>query len=406
MSVRKQNLNNWAAIIILGIVASFALLKFASHKAAEIVAPGILATNENMLAVDAQQKVYLFDVNQQILAHRTLKEMHIDGTITDMQLTNTTLYIGVVDESNSYIYQCTLTDLTCSTWSAFSNVARRTFKFLIADSKVYITDTARHQLLIYNIDGTLILSARSVPVPLCYPNGLLLANNTLFVADTNNYRVAAIDLNTINPDKDKNFTASTYTTIGEELIPFWDALYSTHMKSGWCQPLADQVLGKKGDAYFERALDFGDVIPPSEPKTARQGRIWPTALSFDTDNRIWVIVGGDNLLNGDLLIYQKDALVRRVNGNGGYDPIDIERFNNEMVVSDNYSMRLLRYSMFGSEVGEFGDQAFRNELAHLKWMREIYKILVKLAQGLMFLFGFAAIAVAILDRKQKNQVAA
>ena len=76
---------------------------------------------------------------------------------------------------------------------------------------------------------------------------------------------------------------------------------------------------------FLRRLDFSEERSVIAPVGARAGRVWPTGFAFDDEGKVWVLSGANDLINGDVLIYQNNNFIQRANTDDveAFDPVDI-----------------------------------------------------------------------------------
>ena len=110
----------------------------------------------------------------------------------------------------------------------------------------------------------------------------------------------------------------------------------------------------------------------------------------------WILIGGSNLRNSDVLIYQDGKAIKRINENmEKFDPVDIKLFQQDMLVSDFASMQVLKFSENGNWMGEFGDLDLQHDMRKLKKAKDRYYVIA--AQYMIYFLIFFVIIIAILD---------
>ncbi len=392
----QKILNISAIIIIVLIIVSIFSVKHFSTKKANIYGPTMMASSNKLLAIDTGKTLYVFDKDGKTTARKTYQELGIPPEVSKMQLLDNTLYLAMSDDGS--LYSCDLTSWKCGILPGFSNVARDSFGFIITEKYIYITDTSRHTFKTFYKNGTLIGDSRGTPVPLCYPNQLSLINGELYAADTNNHRLALIDIT--NPEKVKVDTTIAVTGNNKT----WEVIMSDRNLPSWCAPISDKIFGENGDAYFERALDFNEKMIPSAHKLARRGSVWPTAFAYDHNKNWWILIGGNNLRNSDVLIYEDGKAIKRINENmEKFDPVDINLFQQDMLVSDFASMQVLKFSESGNWMGEFGELDFQHDMRDLKKIKDRYSFYVSISQKMIYFLIFFVIVIVILDKIYKKE---
>ena len=387
----QKILNISAVVIIILIIISIFSIKHFSAKKANIYGPSMMASSSHLLAIDTGKTLYIFDKEGNTVARKTYQELNIPPEVSKMQLLDNTLYLAMSDDGS--LYSCDLISWKCEILPGFSNVARGSFGFAITEEYIYITDTSRHTFKTFDKNGTLIADSRGTPVPLCYPNQLSLIDGELYVADTNNHRLALIDIT--NPAKVEINT--TVAVTGNNKV--WEVIMSARNLPNWCAPISDKIFGENGDAYFERALDFNEKMRPSAPDLARKGSVWPTAFAYDANKNWWILIGGNNLRNSDVLIYQDGKAIKRINENmEKFDPVDIKLFQQDMLVSDFASMQVLKFSESGNWMGEFGELDFQHDMRDLKKLKDKYSLYATVSQEMIYFLVFIVIIIAVLDK--------
>ncbi|MDX2349225.1 MAG: hypothetical protein QNK32_02430 [Porticoccus sp.] len=387
----KNRLNTLAGVTIVFILLCIYWTSNASKGAAQIVGPSTIAASEKYLAVDVGPQLFILGREGEILTSVSYKELGLPELMGKMQWRGETLYMANADTGR--LYFCDMPELSCGLLKGFENMARRVFGFYVTEDKIYIADTARHQLRVYDTDGNLQLSERGSPVPLCYPNQIMQQGNYLFVADTNNHRIVKAKL----PLSD-DLPLLMEAALGNKEPDQWKQFYQRRALPDWCSPIADKVLGESGNPYFERGMDFNERGSVLALDGLRDGRVWPTAFSFDPNGDLWVIAGGDNLQGGDLIVFKEGQYSSRANLSDTFDPVGVVSFMGDMIVSDQSIFRLTRFSLYGSNLGDFGSREFNEVLQGIYHEKENLKQQQSLAQSILIALVFVAFGIAIASK--------
>lgn len=390
--VKKIYINSASILIILLIPICIYLVNHFSSKAAEILGVGALAASGSHVVVDIGKGLYLLDGEGGVIVYKTYLELGIPASISKFQLDDQVLYVAEAKEGS--LYQCDINTWQCSVVDGFYRVARRAFGFSVQEDKIYIADTARHSFKVFDREGNLLAEDRGEPVPLCYPNQLIVADNRIYIADTNNYRIAEIIIT-------DNYEVEAIEAV--KLVKQNDALWKRILESralpSWCAPISDLSLGKDGNAYFERAFDFGDDAIVESLDAARNKRVWPTSFALDKDNNWWVIAAGDGLRDGDVLIFDRTGQVKRANADEDFDPVAIAEFQGGMLVSDVAAIEIALFSPSGNRLGSFGDSAFKAKLKRLHNDRIGYQASVINVQRTLWFLLVLALIIAFLNKR-------
>lgn len=390
--MKKTHLKIASICIIISIVTSVFLVNYFSKKQNSISGPSVVAASETNVVVDVGVGLYIFNNNQDVISYKDYSELSIPNSVAKLQIKGQYLYLAVSE--NGSLYRCHMGTWHCGVLDGFDHVARRTFGFWVGDEKIHITDTARHKYSEYDLAGNILTETRGGAVPLCYPNQLMVFNNRVYIADTNNHRITELVID--GAGKANNLDT---VILAQDIDAYWAKLIQLRSMPSWCLPIGDELVGDTTDVYFERALDYNSSKLVVEPASARRGRIWPTAFARHNNGDWWVITGGDNLANGDVLIANNTGDIQRANEDGPFDPLAIVSFNGDMLVSDNSAMEVVIFSEQGNRLGVFGSAKFKNAMSALRSQRSNFSLAKNIAQKAMWFLLFAALIVALLDRK-------
>ncbi len=362
---------NWAAglgtlAILAGVWSAIEVGSQTAHlKGPSFMAPG---TNEGVLVL-SDGTLHLLDPAGRVRGRLTLKALGLPDAITALAPLGEDFLVG--EAATGSIQRCSWTARRCTPWVSGGNASRRELKhaFKIAATaggeRVYVTDTARHRLLVYDAGGHRLGASRGEP-PMCFPNGLWVdPRGGLYVADTNSHRIAGL------------------STDPAHLAATLSAFPTARLVGRWCRC---EETGSSGIVPLDDMLSFSGATPKALAG-ARPGRVWPTVAQRDSARRWWVVNADADLRHGDLLRFDSDgAPPRRVMLPPRADPFDLVLRRDDLLVSDPTLMRIYRVDYAGTLVGELGDGAFRSELRALaKRLRALKLLRLALLAGLLAL---------------------
>lgn len=215
--------------------------------------------------------------------------------------------------------RCSLADGLCRAFAEPPFDPGATFGvFIDRDSgELYLSDTSRHVLRKFAADGS---HAGGPADGFRFPNQLMLYDGELYVADTNNHRIAVVQAN---------------------------------------------------DEGFGERLRTIDVVPP---EARRAGHTWPSHFARVGD-RWWVNNMDRSMAYGGIYVFDDDwNFLSRVELPGRADPIAIQPFRGDVLVSDWFNDRVYRVSADGTRVSAFESAGLDELLAEFRERRLVYRI--------------------------------
>jgi hypothetical protein len=204
--------------------------------------------------------------------------------------------------------------------------------------RVFIADAKGNRVLVFDLDGKALARTDPEAVPLSFPNRLrYLGNDTLVVADNDNRRLAWLRVTPGQPP---------------------------------------QLLRTLSSA------DHGQ---------ARVGRGKVTDAAFGPTGTLWMLAVKQGQKDGDVLVFDaQQHAVARAGLSDGADPLVIDALGDRALVADYTAVNLYRIDAQGSNLGEFGDAAFRSELGPLgAQIREgaLWKTIAQVGGGIIMVAG-------------------
>ena len=210
--------------------------------------------------------------------------------------------------------------------------------------EVYISDTTRHTLRKYDANGTAVAEPMR---GFKFPNQLLLHEDQLLVADTNNHQVRVVDPRT--------------------------GLFGKTVRSIDIVPADAQRAGHRWPAHFAR---IGDNWWVNNMNTAMQD-------------------GGVYLFNDDWEYRRRIPLPQHA------DPISILPFASGALISDWFNDRVYRVSVMGSLLEDFESPGLEAVLAESREKRTFYRALSWMGYLLLGAVFIGLITKAILSPAPK-----
>ncbi len=369
-------INKYAVMLIISLIAAVLIRIWAADREASIVGPIAIRTDEKGdISLISANTLYIHDADGQLLDRIPLEKFGVDQFIGDFWILRNGeillrrgvqqkptffreiqmfLRIGsgkqdAVDEGKGILQRCNLTTSRCEQIGSGRDAFKKmtTFRLAIDEEKgnVFISDTLDHRLLLYDMQGNL---RRKSDLSFKFPNGMLLAEDgLLYVADTNHHRVCGV---------------------------------STEFAS----------FGK-----IER--EFSIIANEGTP-----GNIWPSSILL-SDNRFWVINSGNDMQNGDVMVYDREGtFIKRVNLPGDADPMALTASGNHILITDPTRMRIYRANQNGSIEDDFGSLLLNIELHELQRERARYSFCKNASLGVLIVLLIMTFALVRKARKAEK----
>ncbi len=315
-----------AALAILGMLGCLALVFHAGSAMNRTIGPSALAVGtDGRLHVASHGRLHVFDAAGTRVAKTDLEPLAGPLIVSDIAVLGDGRVL-LADPDGPALVRCSpgrspcerlALDLAAHTREHL--VAGNAFKLFVDETRqrIYLSDNAGHRLVIADLEGR-VLAASAARKDLHFPNKLWLsAPDRVDVVDTNHRRIATFDVS------------------GDRVGP---------------------VVG-------QLRLDATGI--------ARPGRAWPFAAAVQPDGERWVLLARDGMKDADVVAFGEDGKARRrVDLGADSDPFAIARFGDRTIVADATNYRLLAIPAGAGPAAEFGDAAFRGELAEARAVRE------------------------------------
>jgi hypothetical protein len=342
---RTHRLNWLATALVLALFLAIAVRFWAGNRMDEAIGPLNVGARGDRVIVHTPD--WLFELTPDGTLQRSIAftEIGFSGTVTAMQvLPNGQLLLGHFEARR--VYRCDLEALRCqSIGPTDGRTIEGTFKFYWdeATARLYITDTARHRLLVQEGERGPIREV-SVAGMLRYPNDLAPGEDgLLYVADTNHHRVVRFALG------------------GPTVV------------------------------------EHGRAIPAQHP-SARAGHTWPVRLTRDPADRWWILNANGFLQNGDIVSYSPEGKpLLRARLPADAEPFALAATSNRVLVTDSERVALEAIDPETGRVSDFGEGSFQDWLRGLRGARHRLQAIstgalwaaVLLAGGVVLVGGLA-----------------
>ncbi len=346
-----------AALVILATLACIGVWAWGSGQAKEIGGPAeLLVAPSGHLYVQMQNYLLEHDAEGQFVKRHDLSALGVervlgaisffpDGEILLRRgkdertlLDNFRAYLRLQNEKpalaaspESGLYRCSLESAECRPFGSDRIDFNAAFSVFIEPTgdAVYVSDTTRHVLRKYSIDGEHLADSET---GYKFPNELLVHDGRLYVANTNHHEVRIV-----SPETES----------------------------------------------FGREIATVDVIPAV---ASRDQQIWPSHVARVGDDW-WVNNMRSNMNEGGIYVFDDLWQFKvRVDLPEGADPIALVPFNGEVLVSDWNNDRVHRVLVNGVRVGDLDSSGLRAlvaESVERRWQYEAIGYFALVALGLI-----------------------
>ena len=346
-----------AAFVILATLVCIGVWAWGSGQAKEIGGPAeLLVAPSGHLYVQMQNYLLEHDPEGRFVKRHDLSVLGVervlgaisffpDGEILLRRgkdertlLDNVRAYLRMQNEKpalatspESGLYRCGLESGECRPFGSGRIDFNAAFSVFIEPTgdAVYFSDTTRHVVRKYSVDGEHLADSKS---GYKFPNELLIHDGRLYVANTNHHEVRIV-----SPETES----------------------------------------------FGREIAAVDVIPAT---ASRSQQIWPSHFARVGDDW-WVNNMRSNMNEGGIYVFDDDWQFKvRVDLPEGADPIALVPFNGEVLVSDWNNDRVHRVLVNGVRVGDFdspGLQALVAESVERRWQYQAIGYFALIALGLI-----------------------
>ncbi|HEX6559600.1 MAG TPA: hypothetical protein VF021_09055, partial [Longimicrobiales bacterium] len=217
------------------------------------------------------------------------------------------------------------------------------------------------------------------------PNGIVAVDDSLYVADTNNFRIARLAI-----------AAPTRST----------ALLRTHTGSpiehANCNTRS-AALARRGSPFLNTAIDSTNTVERYALAPARRDRVWPASVLHASTGEWWLIQMANRMRMGDVIRYGADGGPRsRIDLPPEADPIELIEAHGEVLITDAGLTRVHRVTLQGQVSGVWGPPDFQERLAAIHADRGYHRSLQYMSFGVIGGGLLAALSVIVFELRRKR----
>lgn len=379
----------WQRGLLGGCMALvLALIGFAIHAAMAMkpmaVPEAVAALGNDRLAWATRNELLVTDRGGTLKSTVRWREIGIVEGISDIAaLDRDTLLVG--DRASGRIQRCSLEQRECQRLSGSQGREPFIGAFALirhaATNEIWVADTTRHRLHRLSRDGEL-LETFGDNGHLCFPNDLEIADNRLYIANTNHHRIAWLDL--ARPEQGLQ---SGWLTVAE----------------GRNDVQCPQVSEDGYIRFLHRESPGGDTAKPFAEGSP--GRVWPMKIARDGQGAWWLLNAANGMRDADLWRMQPQAGERRLALAGtGHDLAAMAAVDDAVLVADRAAPELLRVPLDGGAAEPFGDAALKahfEELAAAERRRELRYIAALAGALVAFLIPVSLLLLQLKHRLRR-----
>lgn len=342
---KNKNVNLLFFLSLVGMIASFIYLYFASERASNTPKPSFVCSSEKHGVILAtKNNLYHTDKQGNILNIYNVKDLGFDEYTSDLTIVDDTLYIA--NAKSHDIYSCDFPIQECKYFTTVPNLYSLTamkIAFTPDKQNFYVSSSQAHKVDYFFKNGQHLYT---LDLHLKYPNGIAVTqDNTLIIADTNNHRILGIR------QKDN------------DVDNLWEI-----------------------------------------PLTGLHS--WPVNLTLTPDNVLWFTALDGFLDRGEVLVSSDYTNTNKI-AFSPKKPTQLYKTQNGVIVgdADQYNFTLNNFNAQYSQI--FGDSFIQKEFKKLYDEKEFYDTQILIAQIGIGLFIFFLIAIAIYEYKNtenKNEL--
>lgn len=374
-----------ALVAVLGVIAGVIGVGHFSRRVAETTGPHLMARNADGDVLFASFRTVYEVPHGGTVRAIAAEDLGLRGHVLSLSSDGSRWYLG--DDTTGLIHRCDLASLHCEPAVSpprGTRVFRRTHRVAFAADRIHVTDTTSHQIKVFDRDGNFLDATRTGPLALCFPNGIIERQGLLYVADTNNFRIARLD----PADAHRSQT-------------FLQVSVGAPVTRPNCS-FDSERLGERGNALLNKSIDAATTRPRSALPPARHDRVWPSGVLNTSLDEWWVVQQDSGMRDGDVVIYAAGKPSLRVALPEGSDPVDLIELDGEVLIADPTLARVHRVSLDGRRIGAWQPPGMAAEMQRMQ-NRHWQAMLAKRASfGALALGVIAGIVVVFLELRRKR----
>ncbi len=375
-----------ALIAVACVIGGVIGIEAFSRRAAEATGPHLTARNEaGDVLLASFRTLYLVPYDEAVQALE-VRDLGLRGPVLSLSSDGTYWYLG--DDATGLLQRCDLAARRCEPAVSplpGTRAFRRAHRVAFTADRIHITDTSGHQLKVFDRDSNFIAATRTGPVALCFPNGIVERQGVLYVADTNNFRIARLD------------PAAHY--VSETFL---------HVANGApvTQPnctFDSARFGERGNALLNKAVDAAATRPRSARPPARADRVWPASVINTTRDDWWVVQQNSSMVDGDVVIYDAAGQPRLLVGLPQQaDPGDMIELDGAVLIVDPTLARVHRVALDGQHVDAWEPPGLAREMQRTRETRWLMTFMKQASRGALGLGVLASLVVVFRELRRKR----
>jgi hypothetical protein len=218
-----------------------------------------------------------------------------------------------------------------------------------------------------------------------FPNGIVAQGDQLYIADTNNFRIARVAVSA--PDRSATLLQ---THVGAPIT-----------RANCNSRSAD--FAKRGNPVLNLAIDSAGSVKRAARPPARPDRVWPASVLHASTGEWWLVQMDNGMRMGDVIRYDADGHPRgRIDLPAEADPIELLEGRDGVLVTDAGLSRVHRVSLEGKLSGEWGPADLRAQLRQIDADRGVARNLQYLSMAVIGAGLLAAILVVGLELRRQR----
>ena len=376
-----------ALAALLGIIGGVGLVMHFSGAAARTVGPTLIARNaagETLLANGGT--LFLVNADESQTLSLPVAELGLRGPVMSVSSDGKDWYLG--DDATAMLYRCDPRARHCTAAlqpQPDTRIFRRAHHVAFTTDRIFMTDSEAHRVLMFDREGGVLDATRTSPLALCFPNGIVAVDGHVYVADTNNFRIARLPVATPRQSE-----ALLHTNAGAAV------------ERANCNARS-AASNRRGSPVLNTAIDSANTIKREARPPARPDRVWPASVLHTSTNEWWVIQMANRMRDGDVIRYDAGGRpLGRIELPPDADPIDLVEARGRVLITDAGLTRVHRVSLQGTTSAAWGPTDFRAQLGAIAAERDFQRSLQYLSFGVIGAGVLASMFVVVLELRRQR----